>query len=98
MANRITCEGRGDQGDHCCYIEGRVCGFLVVVAGQPRCSIWDGVMVGNPVWEQAPVGQFFARRYPGYDCRDWPQNIPELMTKVTSGEINPAAVCCWGDS
>jgi len=82
-----VCTGRGAGGDHCCYIEGQVCQFLVTQDGLPRCSLWSGQMLGNPEWEQAPVGRFLAR-YPGKDCHDWPQNIPEVMA-------TGRGLCCW---
>jgi len=83
----MVCDGRGDRGDHCCYIDSVPCELLVVVGGVPRCSVWDA-QLGNPVWESAPVGRWFAARYPGFECRDWPQNIPEVMAGT-------ARVCCW---
>ena len=84
----VKCNGRGAGGDHCCYIASEVCPILEFVDGVPRCPLWDGQMIGNPVWDELPVGKWFAEKYPGYDCRDWPQNIPEVM-KVGVG------LCCW---
>lgn len=77
-----VCSGRGDAGDHCCYINGEVCQFLTYEDDVPRCSIW-GEWDEN--WQEAPVGQWFARVYPGYTCADWPQNIPEVR----------GGLCCW---
>lgn len=78
------CNGRGSGGDHCCYMEGEVCRFLDLSGPIPRCSIFD--QMPTPEWEEAPVGRYFARHYPGYTCRDWPQNIPEAPNQ-----------CCWMD-
>lgn len=79
------CDGRGDGGDHCCYIEGSVCEFLVTRDGTPRCGLllalgsWDRVH-DDPRWKAAPIGRVMDREYPGYGCGDWPQNIPADMT------------------
>jgi len=49
MTCSLTCDGRGDNGDHCCYVAGEVCRFLTHVKDQPRCSLrlelgdWDAV-------------------------------------------------------
>lgn len=87
---RYMCTGFGDRGDHCCYIKGVVCKFLnVQPTGRPLCSLWyEGTMIGNPEWEEAPVGQFMAERYPGYDCHDWPQAIPSAMQQRRG-------LCCY---
>lgn len=85
------CQGRGPDGEHCCYIEGEVCEFLIVVEGVPRCSIWHLQMRKSGRWRNAPVGQWFAAKHPGYDCKDWPQNIPEVMAKAGTG----IGLCCW---
>lgn len=79
----VTCTGDGANGDHCCYIEGAVCEFLN--QDTIRCTVWD--QMPFPEWETAPVGRFFARLYPGFTCRDWPQNIPEAMAGTGR--------CCW---
>lgn len=84
----MICNGRGDGGDHCCYIEGKVCFFLESVDGTPRCSIWD--QMDTPRWRRSKVGKWMGERYPGYTCRDWPQNIPEVMDAGIG-------LCCWGD-
>lgn len=95
---RVRCTGRGDNGDHCCYINGGVCEFLFINrVGIPRCRIWD--TMDSDEWRGAPVGHWMADKYPGFDCQDWPQNIPGLLERVNSGKIdtiNPSAVCCWG--
>jgi len=82
----IICNGRGDgKGGHCCWINGEVCEFLFTDrGGTPRCGVWDEM--GTVKWREAPVGVWFAERYPGYDCQDWPQNIPEAPN-----------TCCWSD-
>lgn len=82
------CNGRGGGGgDHCCYINGAVCQFLVIEGDLPRCSLFEqwGRLTGNPDWVAAPVGQFFVARYPGFDCGDWPQDIP----------VEIAGRCCY---
>lgn len=83
----VICTGQGDAGgDHCCYIYGEVCELLDTSGPIPRCSVWD--RMNEPVWTESPVGRLFAERYPGYDCKDWPQNIPEVMAKGRG-------LCCW---
>jgi hypothetical protein len=82
------CNGRGDtDGGHCCWINGKVCEFLVEEDGTPRCSIWKVNMKKSFRWRDAPVGRMFAVRFPGYDCKDWPQNIPNPETL--------GGLCCW---
>jgi len=86
-----VCNGRGDtDGGHCCWINGEVCGFLFIDrGGTPRCRLhseWGNLMELKE-WADAPIGRWFADRYPGYECKDWPQNIPEAM--ALSGR------CCW---
>lgn len=83
------CDGRGDFGDHCCYFEGQVCNYLDTNGTNPRCKLW-GKMSG-PRWERSLAGKWFAERFPGYTCEDWPQNIPELQGKSGPG------LCCWKD-
>lgn len=85
------CTGRGDvDGGHCCWIGGTVCEVLEVVDGMPRCPFMlaGAPMLGNPEWEALSVGEFFRNGFPGYDCRDWPQNIPEVMS-------DGVGLCCW---
>jgi len=33
------CNGRGDNGNHCCYVDGKVCRFLTHVGDTPRCTL-----------------------------------------------------------
>lgn len=82
----VTCTGTGANGDHCCYIDGKVCEFLTYVEGTPRCSVWNEMPF--PRWREAPVGQMFSGDWEGYTCRDWPQNIPDVME-------NGSGLCCW---
>ncbi len=88
----FKCTGRGADGDHCCYIAGKVCEFLEIDGDLPRCSIWTGM--DTPQWKNAPVGQWFAEFHPGFTCHDWPQNIPEVMAKADV--TGPFGLCCWG--
>ncbi len=94
----ILCNGRGGDGGHCCWIDGKVCEFLFTDrGGTPRCSIFDqfsGDSHPSQEWLDAPVGQWFAETYPGYHCGDWPQNIPEVMAKADV--TGPFGLCCWG--
>lgn len=92
----VVCSGRGDNGGHCCWIGGEVCEFLSIDSEIPRCSLYDewGTLSKNPEWRDAPVGRWFAETYPGYDCGDWPQNIPEVM--AAAPDAGPFYVCCWG--
>lgn len=84
MDNR---KNKDDNVDHCCVIEGKVCKFLLFEGGLPRCTLyaWWGKLDRIPAWREAPVGKFFDKVYPGYDCGDWPQAIPN----VTRGR------CCF---
>ena len=87
----VTCTGRGDKdGGHCCWVAGEVCQFLTFDGTLPRCGIWDEM--SGPVWDESPIGQMYRRAFPsqGYTCRDWPQNIPEVMAK-------DIGLCCWGN-
>jgi len=89
----MKCNGKGSDGDHCCVIKGEVCQFLFVNrGGVPRCMIFEEQP--TPEWEEAPVGKWFAENYPGFNCRDWPQNIPEVMEEAK--EMGPFYICCWG--
>lgn len=65
--------------EHCCWIKGVVCEFLTP---DLLCGLYDqwGTLTENAEWLAAPVGKMFTTRWPGYECRDWPQNIPEVMT------------------
>lgn len=82
----ITCTGQGDNGGHCCWINGKVCEFLDESGDIPRCSIWQEMP--SEQWTNAPVGEWFAEKYPGYTCKDWPQRIPEAMAAGRG-------LCCW---
>lgn len=86
----MVCDGDGRGQGHCCVIRGVVCEFLLFVGGTPRCPFMlAGVrMSGHRMWERSPVGRFFADQYPGFDCADWPQNIPEAMNAGRG-------LCCW---
>ena len=93
-----VCNGAGSEGDHCCYIDGHICEFLDLQNGPepPRCSVWhifdrdDPDEVTRLAWKRAPIGRFFARRYPGFNCRDWPQKIPPEL-------LEGAGLCCWSE-
>ena len=87
------CNGRGDGGDHCCYIGGEVCPLLFINrAGKPRCSVWGNW--DSPEYKATAAAAFFEQRWPGkgYTCADWPQNIPEVMSQ------SEANLCCWSDA
>ena len=87
----VVCTGRGNDGDHCCWIAGEICEFLFTDrGGTPRCSVWGEWDTDK--YRNSPVGRSLAEHHPGYTCQDWPQNIPEVMA-VPSG---PFALCCWG--
>lgn len=66
--------------EHCCWAEAKECKFLRWENDIPRCSLyhlWGHLREYQP-WVESPIGQVFASFYPGYDCGDWPQNIPGL--------------------
>ena len=63
----MTCNGRGSRGDHCCYVAGKVCRFLVD-GEMPRCGLkmelgdWEKVHNDprylehvRPNWDEAGV-------------------------------------------
>lgn len=87
----------GTRSDHCCWVKDRAdgtCRFLTRVDGRWRCQLmlehgdWD-MVTADPRWRDAPIGRWFAKRYPGYGCGDWPQNIPEVWLFPTTGK------CCY---
>lgn len=84
-----VCNGRGDGGDHCCYMAGEVCEFLVYEDDVPRCSVWNLDKWKSSRWRNAPVGQWAKNNWPDkkYTCNDWPQNIPNPETL--------GGLCCW---
>jgi len=91
----MICTGRGDtDGGHCCWIHGEICEFLFVNrGGWRRCRLHSdwGNLTELAEWANAPIGQWFAENHPGYDCGDWPQNIPEVMAKERG-------LCCWNET
>lgn len=88
-----TCNGRGANGSHCCYINGKECPLLEVgPLGRPSCSVW-GKWDSQPYLSSA-IAESFATHHPGMNCSDWPQNIPEVMAQAD--ELGPFALCCWG--
>ena len=90
----VSCTGRGADGGHCCWIGGQVCEFLDTSGELPRCGLWDIQMKRSSRWRDAPVGQWFAETHPGFDCKDWPQNIPVEMAKADI--TGPYGLCCGG--
>ena len=89
----MICTGKGDtDGGHCCWINGELCQFLFTDrGGTPRCKLhaeW-GNLTELAEWVNAPIGQWFTERHPGFECGDWPQNIPEAM--ALDGR------CCWNE-
>ena len=73
-------------GNCCTDLEGRRCPFLT---DEMLCQLF----VEHGSWDEAcsdagwvaEVGPIFARRWPGYHCGDWPQNIPTVRVG-----------CCYG--
>jgi hypothetical protein len=78
----VTCNGRGANGGHCCWLGGVECEYVE----NSRCTIWD--RIPSPFYAATYAGRYMAERYPGYTCRDWPQNIPEVMAEGIG-------LCCW---
>ena len=79
MSEAIICNGRGDGGSHCCYLEGEVCKYLIYQGDTPRCGLrvehgsWDAVHNDprylkdvKPVWIRTGT----------QDCGDWGINPP----------------------
>ena len=85
MAVPTECTG-GVNGNHCCWIAGELCQYLDT--DTIRCTIYD-TAPDVEGYAESPVGRSFAERFPGFTCRDWPQNIPEVMAKGVG-------LCCWG--
>jgi len=84
----VVCVGRGPDGEHCCQFSG-VCQFY-----DDGCTLFKswGRLVELPEWQAAPVGRWFAKNHPGFECRDWPQNIPAVMNNPALGK------CCWEEA
>ena len=68
MCENKICDGSGDNGNHCCYVDGEVCRFLTYVENVPRCSLrlelgsWDKVHKDmrylthiQPVWDRVGI-------------------------------------------
>lgn len=79
---------RRSASEHCCWINGEVCKFAEYNNSNNTisCNKWDSI--GDADWQRAPVGQWFMKNHPGYDCRDWPQKIPAVMAMGIG-------LCCW---
>ncbi len=85
-----VCTGRGDvDSGHCCWVNGEVCAYLDESGEVPRCKLWG--KMDSPQYKRSKAGKYFAERYPGFTCEDWPQNIPEVMAAGVG-------LCCWGDN
>lgn len=92
----MFCHGNGE--DHCCWIEGKECEFLE--AGTVPGRIWAcmlyrelgswGAVYADPRYLGSSVKAWLDRRFPGYGCGDYPQNIPEIMDQPKTGK------CCYG--
>ena len=81
-----VCDGKGNAGTHCCWIDGQECEFVVWLGDRAWCGVWN--LMDRPEWHASTIGRKFAEWYPGkgYTCRDYPQNI----------EGFPAGGrCCW---
>lgn len=81
-------ECRRDPTGHCCWVNGTLCKFFRVEDGLAVCSIWD--QMDTDEWWTSPMGRQFAEESPGYTCRDWPQNIPQVMA-------TGIGLCCWAE-
>lgn len=90
----MPCHGQGPE--HCCWV-GATCEFLTSTPERRfACSLfielgsWEAVHA-DLRYRQAPIGRYFASRYPGFGCGDFPQNIPAVMDDPHAGK------CCWGE-
>lgn len=81
-----VCNGRGNGGTHCCWIEGKECEYLIYEGDLGRCSVWDEM--DTPEWHESLIGRMFMKWYgdPNLTCRDYPQNIPDFPE---------GGRCCW---
>lgn len=82
----IVCDGGVLNGSHCCWLDGVECEHVVITGGMARCSIWD--QIPSEFYLTTRAGRYMEERWPGYTCKDWPQNIPSEMA---SG----IGLCCW---
>lgn len=88
----LSCNG--NNGDHCCWVDGNVCEKLDLSDPLvPRCSLltelgsWDAVHESEE-WKALPVAEWFGEMCPGFGCGDWPEKIPDVMDQ-------PTGKCCW---
>ena len=76
----------------CCWTpEGR-CEFLtpgLLCSLRVELGSWGRVHADSR-WTDSPIGRYFADRFPGFGCGDYPQNIPEVMSSADAGK------CCYG--
>jgi hypothetical protein len=87
----VVCDGQGDQGSHCCTINGVTCPLLFTDrGGTPRCSVWG--KWDSSEYLESDAAAWFDERYPGFNCSDWPQRIPALDGKSGPG------MCCWSEA
>ncbi len=94
----ITCSGVGGGGDHCCWIDGEECEYLVRTP-LPRCSLLLELGTWNKVhkdtrWKRSSAGKWFKKFHPGYGCGDWPQKIdpPPVGGWCCFEKLNPRNV------
>lgn len=79
-----------EEAEHCCWVASKECQFLVRVDGKPQCSLhgkW-GQLLQDKEWLASPIGRYMAAKHPGYECKDWPQNIP-------AEQLEGAHLCCY---
>ena len=89
--------------DHCCTLQGQTCRYFdpEAVSGQ-NCTLraglgsWEAVYADGRYVRDVKPRLLEAGITVG--CGDWPQNCPGLEENVRSGEVDPSAACCWGES
>ena len=89
----MPCHGNGD--DHCCWLP-EPCEFLQEnVAGRRWSCVlrrklpsWDAVHK-DPRYLRSKAHAVMAELYPGFECGDYPDKIPEAMSV-------PGGKCCYG--
>lgn len=91
------CHGNNDF--HCCWFKGIECPFVeenTIEGRRWSCSLlrelgdWDKVLKDKRYKKEVQPLYDLVPELEGMNCRDWPQNYPEVM-KQLSGK------CCWDD-
>lgn len=89
----LHCHG---NDEHCCVFAGIDCPFIedgMVTGRRWSCGLyrelqdWDMVLA-DPRYIEIVQPMYDSIGRPDWNCKDWPQNIPEVMAQ-------PSGRCCW---